>query len=129
MGGWSRRARRERYGCTGLDDVAVGGDVGEGVGAVLLDPGDGALLAVAGDDDGLALGRVRGRWSGVVDVHGRRHRRHFSFPAATRMGGQVFGANIAKWAFFVIHRRRRPTATSQLFSAIGPWKARFDLLL
>ena len=48
----------------------MGGDVGEGLGPVLLDPG---RSPAAGGERGLALGRRtrrRGRRRGGVDVHG-----------------------------------------------------------
>lgn len=58
---------------TCVDDVAVGGDVGERLGAVLLDPRCG--LAVGGGDYGFAL--VGDRRRSGVDLHRRGRFRHF----------------------------------------------------
>lgn len=83
----------------GVDDVAVGGDVGEGLGPVLLDPGRG-LDGGGGGERRLALeGRGRG---GAVDVHrsgggGARHggagRGGNPRVGGRDLGGRMVGAN------------------------------------
>lgn len=59
--------KSELGGLTSIDDIAVGGDVGERLGAVLLDP-RGSGLAVSGGDDRFAL--VGNRQRSAVDLHG-----------------------------------------------------------
>lgn len=65
---------------TGVNNVAVCSDVGEGLRTVLLDPGSG--LAVGGDDEVFPLVCKFGRVGigvtivVIVDVHYRYHFRH-----------------------------------------------------
>lgn len=56
---------------TGVDNVSVSGDVGEGLRAVLLDPRNGSAVGGAGNDDVLALvvGFQRRVVIVSVDVH------------------------------------------------------------
>lgn len=63
---------------TGVDNVAVSGDVGEGLRAVLLDPRSGSAVGGAGNDDVLALvvGFQRGVVIVAVDVHGSDYLLH-----------------------------------------------------
>lgn len=72
--------KSELGGLTSIDDIAVGGDVGERLGAVLLDP-RGSGLAVSGGDDRFAL--VGNRQRSAVDLHGWECFRHFDFASLT----------------------------------------------